>query len=114
MPVQNLCAIMSPIADTIVANSAYSLNVRQQMAPRADKVGTVCAVSVETDKTLWKFDNRAGVLSLAAPGGGLIFGGDANGRFRALDQDTGKVLWEINLGATVTGYPVTYAANGKQ
>lgn len=105
---------MSPIADTIVANSAYSLNVRQQMAPRADKVGTVCAVSVETDKTLWKFDNRAGVLSLAAPGGGLIFGGDANGRFRALDQDTGKVLWEINLGATVTGYPVTYAANGKQ
>ena len=114
MPVQNLCAIMSPIADTIVANSAYGLNVRQQMAPGADKVGTIYAVSVETGKTLWKFDNRAGVLSLAATGGGLIFGGDANGRFRALDQDTGKVLWEINLGAPVTGYPVTYAANGKQ
>ena len=54
--------------------------------------------------------------SLAATGGGLIFGGDANGRFRASDQDTGKVLWEINLGpAPVTGYPViAYAANGKQ
>jgi len=114
MPVQNLCAIMSPISDKIVANNAYGLNVRPQMAPGADKVGTVYAVSVETGKTLWKFENRAGVLSLAATGGGLIFGGDANGRFRALDQDTGKVLWEINLGAPVTGYPVTYAANGKQ
>ena len=60
MPVQNLCAIMSPIADKIVPNSAYGLNVRQQMAPGADKVGTVYAVSVETGKTLWKFDNRAG------------------------------------------------------
>jgi alcohol dehydrogenase (cytochrome c) len=69
---------------------------------------------VETGKTLWKFDNRAGVLSLVATGGGLVFGGDANGRFRALDQDTGKVLWEVNLGSAITGYPITYTANGKQ
>ncbi len=32
----------------------------------------------------------------------------------AFDQDTGKVLWEINLGSPVTGYPITYAVNGKQ
>ena len=54
------------------------------------------------------------MMSLVATGGGLIFGGDTNGAFRALDQDTGKVLWEVNLGSPVTGYPITYAANGKQ
>ncbi|HLH29765.1 MAG TPA: pyrrolo-quinoline quinone, partial [Terriglobia bacterium] len=27
---------------------------------------------------------------------------------------TGKVLWEINLGSPVDGFPVTYTANGKQ
>ena len=33
---------------------------------------------------------------------------------RAFDQDTGKVLWETNLGSPVDGFPVTYTANGKQ
>ena len=47
-------------------------------------------------------------------GGGLLFGGDVNGRFRAYDQRTGEVLWEVNLGAPVNGYPVTFAVNGKQ
>ena len=45
--------------------------------------------------------------------GSLVFGGDTNGRFRAFNQDSGKVLWEVNLGAPVTGYPVSYAAGGK-
>ncbi len=29
-------------------------------------------------------------------------------------QDTGEVLWEINLGSPVTGYPITYAVDGRQ
>ena len=49
-----------------------------------------------------------------APGGGLVFGGDGNGRFRALDHENGDVLWQINLGSMVTGFPVTYAAGGRQ
>ena len=46
--------------------------------------------------------------------GGLLFGGDANGRFRAYDQRSGNVLWEINLGAPVNGYPIAFAVRGKQ
>ena len=53
-------------------------------------------------------------MSLVATGGGLLFGGDVNGRFRAFDQETGEVLWEINLGSAVTGFPVTYAVAGRQ
>jgi len=49
-----------------------------------------------------------------ATGGSLLFGGDVNGNFRAFDQRTGKVLWEMNLGSPVNGFPVTYTANGKQ
>jgi glucose dehydrogenase len=51
---------------------------------------------------------------LLATGGGLLFGGDMNGRFRAFDQATGEILWEVNLGSHVTGYPVTFAVNGRQ
>jgi alcohol dehydrogenase (cytochrome c) len=46
--------------------------------------------------------------------GGLVFGGDTNGRFRAFDQRSGEILWEINLGAPVNGYPATFAVDGKQ
>ena len=72
------------------------------------------AISVETGATAWKYEQRAGTTSLVATAGGVLFGGDANGRFRALDQSSGKVLWEVNLGSAVTGYPITYAVGGKQ
>jgi len=51
---------------------------------------------------------------VVATGGGLVFGGDANGRFKAFDQETGEVLWEINLGSSVSGFPITYAVDGQQ
>ena len=35
-----------------------------------------------------------GLALSAATAGGLLFGGDINRRFRALDQETGEVLWE--------------------
>ncbi len=50
----------------------------------------------------------------AATGGGLLFGGDLNGRFKAFDQGTGEVLWEINLGSPVTGFPISFAVDGRQ
>ena len=53
-------------------------------------------------------------MSSAATGGGLIFTGDTVGHFRAFDQQNGKVLWDVNLGAEVSGYPVTFAVKGKQ
>ena len=43
-----------------------------------------------------------------------MFGGDANGRFKAFDQETGAVLWESNLGSPVLGFPITYAVDGKE
>ena len=72
------------------------------------------AIDVATGKTLWRYDQRAGMMSSVATGGGLIFTGDTVGHFRAFDDQTGKVLWDISLGSPVTGYPVTYSVNGKQ
>src|SRR5262245_27468282 len=33
---------------------------------------------------------------------------------QSFDDKTGKVLWEVNLGSQVSGFPVTYAVGGKQ
>ena len=74
----------------------------------------VAATSAERGKTLWKYEQRAGVLPVVATGGGLVFSGDAAGHFRALDDRTGKILWETTLGAPVSGFPISFAVDGKQ
>ena len=109
-PLRNVCARMMALDD----DSLYQLAFRSQIAPGTDQVGTVQAISAETGEILWRHEQRAATTSLVATGGGLVFGGDVNGRFRALDQQTGEVLWEVNLGSPVTGFPITFAVDGRQ
>ena len=111
-PLRNACAQM--MATTEGGVTLYALAKRDQIAPGTEQVGTVQAISAETGEIVWKYEQRAGTTSLVATGGGLVFGGDGNGRFRALDHETGDVLWEINLGSMVTGFPITYAVDGRQ
>ena len=111
-PLRNVCAQM--IAEGPESTSVYAINWRPEIAPGTDQVGAVWAISAETGETAWVHEQRAATMSLVATGGGLVFGGDVNGRFRALDQETGDVLWEINLGSAVSGFPITYAVDGRQ
>ncbi|MDE2905193.1 MAG: PQQ-binding-like beta-propeller repeat protein, partial [Acidobacteriota bacterium] len=116
-PLRNACARMMATPareDHGVGERLYSLAVRNQLAPGIHQLGTIRAISAETGETVWQHDQRAMTMSLVATGGGLVFGGDANGRFRAHDHETGEVLWEINLGSPVTGFPITYAVDGRQ
>ena len=92
----------------------YRLAARVQLAPGTENLGTVRAISVETGQTTWLHEQRAATQALVATGGGLVFGGDSNGRFRAFDQETGEVLWEVNLGSPVSGFPISYAVDGRQ
>ena len=109
-PLRNACARIMATND----GSLYGLGVRSEIAPGTDQVGTIQAISAETGELLWIHEQRAATSSLLATGGGLVFGGDYNGRFRALDHGTGEVLWEINIGSPVTGFPITYAHEGRQ
>ena len=108
----NSCARVLATADEGLA--IYQFAARFQLAPGTDQLGTVRAVSAETGRTTWLHEQRAATLSLVTTGGGLILGGDVNGRFRAFDQETGEVVWEINLGSPVTGFPITFAVDGRQ
>ena len=111
-PLRNTCArVLSTMEGGL---SIYRLAARFQLAPGTDQVGTVQAISAETGEIVWGYEQRAATLSLATTGGGLVFGGDANGRFRAFDQTSGEVLWEINLGSPVTGFPISFAVDGRQ
>jgi alcohol dehydrogenase (cytochrome c) len=108
---QNLCFDVTTSENH---NTAYAFTSKGRISPGTDNAGSLFAISAETGKTLWKYDQRAGLMSSVATGGGLVFIGDTVGKFRAFDQQNGKILWEVNLGSEISGYPITFSANGKQ
>jgi quinoprotein glucose dehydrogenase len=46
--------------------------------------------------------------------GGLIFTATRDREVRALDEDTGKVLWERELDTALEGIPAVYEINGRE
>jgi alcohol dehydrogenase (cytochrome c) len=114
MPLQNVCMMSTSTAARPSLDELYAIRTKDQLAPGEQNVGTIEAINVETGRTAWKHEQRAGQTSLMTTASGLLFGGDTAGRFRAYDAETGDVLWEVNLGSHVTGYPATFTANGKQ
>lgn len=113
-PEQNLCETVSAVP-VDWDRPGYSVASKIFIPPEADrKLGVIHAVNAVTGRSEWTWSIRAGMQSLLTTGGGLLFGGDSAGRFRAMDQSTGKVLWEMNLGSAVTGYPITFSVGGHQ
>ena len=114
VPMQRSCSDVAAVPPDPAGFGFLGMAARNRPLEDTDQLGVIYGVSVETGDTAWMHEQRAGMLSLVATGGGLVFGGDGNGRFRAFDQETGAVLWEVNLGSAVTGFPVTYAVDGRQ
>jgi alcohol dehydrogenase (cytochrome c) len=114
MPLQNMCMEATMSTSERDPSRVYGFNSQYTLAPGNDNAGSVWAISVATGETLWHHEQRAGHMSLLATGGGLIFGGDVAGIFKAYDEENGAVLWQTDLGMQVGGYPVSYAVDGKQ
>jgi alcohol dehydrogenase (cytochrome c) len=103
-----------PLGDSPSVEELGQVEFDPQLPEGVENMGTVRGINVETGDELWLHEQRAATLSVTATGGGLLFGGDVNRRFRAYDQETGDILWETILGAPVSGFPISYAVDGKQ
>lgn len=77
--------------------------------------GRLKKFDVLTGKADWDipdpFPNWGGTVNTA---GGLVFYGSLGGDFRAVDRDTGEILWQRKLGSGIIGNPITYEVKGKQ
>ena len=77
--------------------------------------GALRAIDPQSGKVKWEWKHPSptwsGVLSTA---GGLVFTGDAEGNFIALDAASGKPLWHFQAGGSVYSSPMAFAVDGKQ
>jgi alcohol dehydrogenase (cytochrome c) len=78
-------------------------------------VGAMRALDPASGQLKWEFRHPSptwsGVLST---GGGLVFTGDAEGNFIALDASSGKPLWHFQTGGAVYASPMAFAVDGKE
>jgi outer membrane protein assembly factor BamB len=77
----------------------------------------VRALAMPTGKLGWEQERMGndglggGVMSTA---GGLLFSGEGNAQFVAMDAKTGKILWHFNAGRHISAPPITHGSDGKE
>jgi len=81
-----------------------------------DAFGHLEAIDPLTGETKWTvpltdLPSSSGML---VTGGGLVFTGKLSGELVALDEDTGKTLWQFKTGSGINSTAITYSYKGRQ
>lgn len=83
--------------------------------PREKSKGWLTAFDAATGKEIWKYASPTPLVAgVVATAGGVLFTGDLNNDFMAIDADNGKVLYRFNTGGSIGGGVVSYQCKGKQ
>ncbi len=109
------CDIFSTAPQPYEAGHAYYGSAYFPSEEAEPYRGFLKAIDPATGEIKWKFEHTSptwsGVLSTA---GGLVYTGDAEGNFIALDAASGKALWHFQMGGAVYAAPMAFAVDGKE
>ena len=114
---REVCATYYAWKQEYVPGERYTGGAGQRATgPDMRAFGALRAIDPATGERRWEFQyispSTAGVLTTAS---GLVFSGDAEGNFLALDSHAGKLLWRFQMGSALHGTsPITYMLDGRQ
>jgi alcohol dehydrogenase (cytochrome c) len=107
--------VMTP-APQVLGTSTTGVTARLPQLPPGTPYGFFAAIEPLTGQRKWEIPltdlpSSAGMLATA---GGLVFTGKLTGEFVALDEATGKTLWQFKTGSSINATAITYLHNGRQ
>jgi PQQ-dependent dehydrogenase (methanol/ethanol family) len=116
MPTNNWCMELEPQERTHTQQGTVYVFANVYMFPeKPGTTGKLKKFDVLTGKADWEipdpYPNWGGSM---VTDGGLVFYGSLGGDFRAVDRNSGKVLWHRKLASGIIGNPITYKVKGKQ
>ena len=108
--------LVSPPKPPIPGGTSTGVNARNPETHPGDILGYFVAINPLTGVKKWEIPladlpSSAGML---ATGGGIVFTGKLTGEFVALDEATGKTLWQFQTGSSVNATAITYTHKGRQ
>jgi PQQ-dependent dehydrogenase (methanol/ethanol family) len=115
-PINNWCRADTPRDDSDARQAVVYVYSNVYLYPHSpDDAGVLEKFDVLTGNSDWQladaFPNWGGAL---LTDGGLVFYASLSGDFRAVDRETGKILWQQKLADGITGDPITYQIKGRQ
>jgi alcohol dehydrogenase (cytochrome c) len=100
----------------VLGGNSTGIVARSPVFKPGDVLGHFAAMNPLTGEKKWEvpltdMPSSAGML---VTGGGLVFTGKLTGEFVALDEETGKTLWQFKTGSSINSTAITYTHNGRQ
>jgi alcohol dehydrogenase (cytochrome c) len=116
IPANNICQNMSEAKEVNYRKGVMYLGKEFEALPGpGGNLGDIVAWDPVAQKAVWDIKEslpfNGGTLTTA---GNLVFYGNLQGLFKAVDAKTGKPLWEMRLGSGIGAGPITYSIDGKQ
>ena len=109
------CDIFSTAPQPYEAGHAYYGSAYFPSEEAEPYRGFLKAINPTTGEIQWKFEHTSPTWSgVLATAGRLVFTGDAEGNFIALDATSGKPLWHFQMGGAVYAAPIAFAVDGKE
>ena len=116
VPTNNICMDYEGVEVKYAAGQPYvGAIVRMFPGPGGNR-GAFLAWDPVTGKIMWSDkENLAAYGGALATAGDIVFYGTMEGWLKAVDQKTGKLLWEYKTPSGIIGNPMTYVGpDGKQ
>ncbi|MBK5290908.1 MAG: PQQ-dependent dehydrogenase, methanol/ethanol family [Acidobacteriia bacterium] len=116
IPVFELCNDMFARVEEAQEGKVYmGGNMKMKMPPGEKVEAYLGAYDAVTGERKWAAKAQTWLLaSILATAGNLVFTGDPEGNFFALDAGTGNKLWSFSTGGGHRGSSITYAVKGRQ